>query len=100
MTEAADVLGYSVNSLRRIVDRSRRKARGQRVRGPTVKFFQATRNSQILFRERWLIDFIDACTVDPNIDVDESRGPARRSSLPPSVTGKTTSGLDARLLDL
>jgi hypothetical protein len=65
LREAADALGYTVKGLRRIVERSRAKARGARIRGPTIKFFQAGEHSPIKFRGEWLEEFIAAHTVDP-----------------------------------
>lgn len=98
ISEAAEALGYSVNSVRRIVDRSRRRARGERVSGPTIKFFQATRSSQILFRERWVLDFIDACTVDP--EVDRTREPVGNAPQRANADVPPSSGLDAQLFEL
>jgi hypothetical protein len=65
LQEAAETLGYTVKGLRRIVERSRAKARGVRTRGPTIKFFQAGEHSPIKFRREWIEEFIVGHTVDP-----------------------------------
>lgn len=65
LEEAAEMLGYSVKGLRKIVLRSKAKAQGARTRGPTIKFLQAGKGSPIKFREEWIEEFIDQYTVDP-----------------------------------
>ncbi|WP_145109873.1 hypothetical protein [Botrimarina mediterranea] len=67
ITEAASYLGYTVKGLRNIVDRSRAAARGEQVRGPVVKFFQAGRRGKVMFRLEWLDEFVEQNTVDPTI---------------------------------
>jgi|GEM_PF-2902074 len=66
LQEAADALGYTVKGLRRIIDRSRARARGLRTRGPTIKFFQAGEHSPIKFRREWIEEFVADHTVDPD----------------------------------
>ena len=44
LEEAAQLLGYSVSGLRKIINRSRRKIRGEPAVGPTIRFFQAGRS--------------------------------------------------------
>jgi len=65
LQEAAEALGYSVKGLRKIVDRSRSRARGVRTRGPTIKFFQAGEHSPIKFKPQWIEEFITGHTIDP-----------------------------------
>jgi hypothetical protein len=65
LREAAAVLGYTEHGLRKIVDRSRRKAKGVRIAGPTIRFFQTTASAPIKFRPEWLEEFVAAHTVNP-----------------------------------
>ncbi len=71
--EAAEVLGYSVKGLRKIVDRSRAKANGARTRGPTIRFFQSCRGAPVRFKEEWIEEFIEHCTIDPGNGVPMKR---------------------------
>ena len=59
------MLGYTEKGLRKIVDRSRARARGVRTRGPTIRFFQTTRGAPVRFKEEWIEEFVDQHTVDP-----------------------------------
>ncbi len=90
--EAADALGYKVKGLRKIVERSRAKANGARTRGPTIKFFQSTKNAPIMFRPEWLEEFIDKHTIDP--DYTPTRNEPRK------YTPTETFGLDEELFDV
>lgn len=83
ITEAAEKLNCSTKGLRRLVDRSRRRAKGDGVSGPTIKFFQARRSSQILFREEWLNDYVESCTVDPDFVPEHDLAETPRPSSPP-----------------
>ena len=67
LKEAAELLGYSVPGLRKVVNRSRRKLRGQPVNGPTITFFQAGQRSPIKFKREWVEDFIRRHTCDPSV---------------------------------
>jgi hypothetical protein len=65
MMQAAVRLGYSPSGMRKLVERSKRRLQGYPVRGPTIRFFQPSPGDEIKFRSEWLLDFIDACTHDP-----------------------------------
>jgi hypothetical protein len=65
LREAADVLGYSERGPRRIIERSRQKAKSVRLTGPTIRFFQTTPSAPIRFKQEWLDEFIAVHTVDP-----------------------------------
>ena len=99
IVEAAHRLGYTVKGLRNIVDRSRARAQGRPARGPVIKFMQVSRKSPLLFREEWIEEFIDACTIDPNVAQPESpkRKPCRKST-PLSI--ESTSGLDLQFFNV
>jgi len=83
LQSAASILGYKEKGLRKIVDRSRRKARGENVHGPTIKFYQSTRGAQILFRPEWLQEFIDTHTCDPDKTLPPARTAKHKSTLAP-----------------
>ena len=72
--EAAEVLGYSVKGLRKIIDRSRAKANGARTRGPTIRFFQSCRGAPVRFKEEWIEEFIEHCTIDPGSGTPMKQG--------------------------
>lgn len=65
MKQAAVALGRTVDWLRRLVHRSRQRLRGYPVKGPTIKFLQSRPYDEIKFRKRWLDEYLDACTQDP-----------------------------------
>ena len=92
--EAADALGYSVKGVRKIVDRSRAKARGVRIHGPTIRFFQTTRGAPVMFKEEWIEEFIDEHTVDPEKGIPSSNGRKKKKRRP----GIETSQRDRELL--
>jgi hypothetical protein len=69
MAEAARLLGCSVDALRKIVHRSKRKAAGVRLAGPTIRFYQLGSHSTIKFRRAWIDEFIIENTVDPRCPV-------------------------------
>ncbi|MAT72863.1 MAG: hypothetical protein CMJ58_25565 [Planctomycetaceae bacterium] len=97
IAEAAERLGYTVKGLRNIVERSRARAQGRSTRGPVIKFMQVSRKSPILFREEWIEEFIDACTIDPH--AVESEPPEQKSGRKsPPLSIESTSGLDDWLL--
>lgn len=73
LREAAALLGYKVDGLREIVDRSRRRASGAAVRGPFIKFVQAGKNGAVRFRPEWIEEFIEANTVDPTTPTEQRR---------------------------
>ena len=62
LKEAADALGYTVKGLRKIVDRSRRRTLGARMRGPTLTFFQTTKGAAVKFKPEWIEEFIEEHT--------------------------------------
>lgn len=95
--EAAETLGYTVKGLRRIVDQSRAKSRGETVQGPVIKFFQTTRRAPVLFRHEWLEEFIDSHTVDPS---EATKNGSRAKKKHVTVSIETTSGLDAELFEV
>lgn len=66
LEEAAQLLGYSVSGLRKIINRSRRKIRGEPAVGPTIRFFQAGPKAPIKFKPVWIEDFICQHTGDPS----------------------------------
>jgi hypothetical protein len=88
--EAAKQLGYSPKGLRKIVDRSRAKARGAETRGPTIKFFQAGTRGSIKFRPEWLETFIAENTIDPQAVRCEPAAPRK----PRRAPGKIGHGFD------
>jgi len=57
--------GYTEKGFRKIIDRSRAAAKGELVRGPTIKFFQPGKRAPIKFRQEWIDEFIDDNTVEP-----------------------------------
>jgi len=61
---AARLLGLSVSGVRKLVDRSRKTAKGESVRGPVIRFHQARPGGPILFRPEWIDDYVDGHTVD------------------------------------
>lgn len=71
MKDAAEYLGYSVDGLREVVDRSRRRANGVATRGPFIKFFQAGRRGAVRFKREWLDQFIEENTVDPTVPLTQ-----------------------------
>lgn len=77
MKDAAEYLGYSVDGLREIVDRSRRRANGSVVRGPYIKFFQAGKCAAVRFRKEWLDQFIEENTVDPDTPLTPQEKPRK-----------------------
>lgn len=83
MKDAAEYLGYSVDGLREIVDRSRRRANGSAVRGPFIKFFQAGKCGAVRFRKEWLDDFIEENTVDPTVPLTPKEKVVRAKRKPP-----------------
>lgn len=99
IADAAERLGYTVKGLRNIVDRSRARAQGRTVRGPVIKFMQVSRKSPILFREEWIEEFIDACTVDPHAARIEPPGRKSGPKAPP-LSIESSSGLDAQFFNV
>jgi len=73
LREAATLLGYTEKGLRKIVDRSRRARKGQRVRGPTIEFFQTGRGGPIRFRREWVEAFIDTHRASPAPEIPPTR---------------------------
>ena len=65
LKEAAPILGYTVKGLRKIVDRSRKKARGEKITGPVIGFFQACPHGPIKFTDDQLEDFVERYSIDP-----------------------------------
>jgi len=65
LREAAAHLGISVKKLRKIVERSRKRAEGISVRGETIQFHQDGPGSQIRFKREWLDEYLTATTLDP-----------------------------------
>jgi hypothetical protein len=66
LTQAAEVLGVMPFTLRKIVDRSRRKLTGDYVARPTIRFHQAGKGASILFHRKWLEDFIEGNAPEGN----------------------------------
>ena len=99
IAEAAERLGYTVKGLRNIVDRSRARAQGRPVRGPVIKFMQVSRKSPILFREEWIEEFIDACTIDPH-GATPAPSVQRAGKKMPPLQIEPTSGLDAQFFNV
>jgi hypothetical protein len=63
--EAAHILGYSPRAMRTLIYRSKRRAAGLPVKGPTIQFFQPGPRAAIHFHQEWLTDFIKHHTVNP-----------------------------------
>jgi hypothetical protein len=99
--EAADALGYSAKGFRKFVDRSRAKANGARTRGPTIKFFQASKGAPVKFKPEWIEEFVAAHTLDPDATAFRE-GPAttkgRNGQKNGSISGDF--GFDPQLLDV
>ena len=51
--------------MRKLVDRSRRAARGEHGKGHTIRFCQDGRGGTIRFRREWIDEYIDRITIDP-----------------------------------
>lgn len=101
LAAAAAVLGMSVKSLRTIVARSRRAARGEQVVGPTITFFQTGRSGALLFKREWLDAFIDEHTVDPGRTSEKPRKQSPRSGDGmPSLIHRGSSGFNAALYEI
>ncbi|MBN1588297.1 MAG: hypothetical protein JW888_02160 [Pirellulales bacterium] len=86
LKEAADYLGYTVNGLRKLVDRARASHRGKYTEGPTIQLFQSTNHAPIRFKREWLDEFvkdhrIEAKHIKP---VPTVRKRGRPSTIPPS----------------
>ena len=95
LEEAARMLGYTAKGFRKIVDRSRAKAAGLRTRGPTIRFFQATKGAPIKFRCEWIEAFIAEHTFDPQ---SVARPETSRATSRPLIGDNA--GLDKTLLTL
>lgn len=82
ISEAADLLGYSVSGLRKLV---RKRA---------IQFFQAVPHSPIKFRREWLDDFVDAGSI-------KTGAPAKvqKRKRPASLETTGRFGFDPSLLD-
>ena len=65
LEEAAHLLGYSTGAMRTLIHRSKRRAAGVPVKGPTIQFFQPGPRAAIRLRQEWLTDFIKRHTVNP-----------------------------------
>lgn len=65
MKQAAFLLGYSSQGMRKLIERSKRRLQGYPVDGPTIKFFQPRPGDEIKFRLEWIWSYVDACTHDP-----------------------------------
>lgn len=83
IAEAARRLGYTVDGLRKIVDRSRSRRAGANTHGPTIKFFQASPHSSIKFRPEWIDEFIDQHTCDPSKGVTMPNATNRKPATKP-----------------
>jgi hypothetical protein len=105
LDEAAQLLGYSVSGLRKIVDRSRRRLRGEPVVRPMIQFFQAGPKAPIKFKPQWVDDFIRQHTGDPSRNVPQpnrvQRTPvaAPNAELVPPDVGESL-GFDPTLYDV
>jgi len=71
-----------VKGLRKIVERSKAKAGGARVRGPTICFFQTTKGAPVKFKTEWIEEFIDKHTVDPEKGAPSSNGRKKKKRRP------------------
>jgi len=65
IAEAAPLLGRSVHEVRKLVARSRRAARGETVKGATIRFCQDGKGGTIRFRPEWIEEYVDRTTVEP-----------------------------------
>jgi hypothetical protein len=94
LIEAAKLLGYTPSGLRKIIERSREAAKGRRVNGPTIRFFQSSKWAPIKFRREWIDEFIAAGTVEPK----PAEAPAAKLRRP-LIDGREF-GFDPKLLRL
>jgi excisionase family DNA binding protein len=85
LSEAAELLGYSVSGLRKLVRRRE------------IQYFQAGPHSPLKFRREWLDEFISAGSVAPG-ESGEPSPPKKRSK--PQRAIEPRSGFDSRLLDI
>lgn len=65
LREASAYLGISEKKLRKIIERSRKRAEGISGQGKTIQFQQDGPGSQILFKREWLDEYLSATTLDP-----------------------------------
>ena len=79
LREAAEYLGYSEDGMWKLVKRSRRRASGAAVGGPTIRFFQPSRGACIRFKREWLDEFIEQHTVDPTAEPLIQEKPKRKT---------------------
>ena len=90
LEEAANLLGYSTRAMRTLIHRSKRRAAGVPVKGPTIQFFQPGPRAAIRLRQEWLIDFIKRYTVNPTVTPLVERVP--RSPAPSTTPSKIDLG--------
>jgi len=72
------------------IHRSKRRAAGVPVKGPTIQFFQPGPRAAIRLRQEWLIDFIKRYTVNPTVTPLVERVP--RSPAPSTTPSKIDLG--------
>jgi len=97
LKEAAPLLGKSLHEVYKLVARSRRAAKGERVKGQTIRFCQDGERGAIRFRPEWVAEYIDRTTVDPSNGNGNGNGNGTPNEKPRYTRGKT--GLDWSDLD-
>jgi hypothetical protein len=106
--EAARILGMKERKLRKIIQRSRERIDGKWTSGPTIRFFQCQPKAAIKFRRKWLEDFIQAYTHDPeSASFLPTESPCRKKEQhrqtgfgPQSQSSEPTLGFDSSMYDL
>ena len=99
LSEVARRLNYTERTLRRIVNRAKRRAKGEPVRGPVIRFMQAGKGAEIRFRPEWIEEFIRENTVDPLATPLSTVAPRPRKRKPESTAAQSprVQGFDPKL---
>lgn len=98
MKEAAQYLGLTMAGMRKLVARSQQRLRGLPMNGRTIMFYQAVPRGDIKFRPRWLEDYIDRCTHDPESAPLRTLTPKRKAIPQRPAVRVSASGFDSSLL--
>lgn len=96
LKQAAEYTGHPVKTLRKIIDRSRTKAGGKPVIGPTIRFFQTAPRAPIRFRQEWLDEHIEQYSVNPEAAV--ALPPKPKKKRPMKVPQQAAPAIDYNLM--